>query len=133
MRVMVFACVVLAASTALASSVFAQPDAARAPAPANPAVKALVRGVNAEGRVRDLDVRKLDVRVRLRGALAETSIEMRVFATTSESVEGRVHVDLPPGSMVTGYAVDIGGVMVEGSLVDATRTIRPSSSGSTKR
>jgi len=121
MRVMVFACVVLAASTALASSVFAQPDAARAPAPANPAVKALVRGVNAEGRVRDLDVRKLDVRVRLRGALAETSIEMRVFATTSESVEGRVHVDLPPGSMVTGYAVDIGGVMVEGSLVDAPK------------
>ena len=124
MRVVVFACVILAASTAPTSSLIAQPDAASAPAPAaraNPAVKALVRGVNAEGRVRNLDVRKLDVRVRLRGALAETSMELRVFAATSEPVEGRVHIDLPPGSIVTGYAVDIGGAMVDGSLVDAPK------------
>src|SRR4051794_16648814 len=90
-----------------------------APAKANPLLRALVRGVNDETRVRDLDVRKLDVRVNLRGALAETSMEMRVFATSGESVEGRVHVDLPAGSIVTGYAVDIDGAMVEGALVDA--------------
>ena len=124
MRVLALACGILGASTALTSSATAQPDAVPAAvtaAPANPSVRALVRGVNDATMVRSLDVRKLDVRVRLRGALAETTIEMQVFATTPEAVEGRVHIDLPAGSIVTGYALDVGGAMIDGTLVDAPK------------
>jgi len=122
MRVLAFSCAAAAAVAGLAVQLNAQPTERRAPAPAaNPSVKALVRGVNDQTRVRNLEVRKLDVHVRLRGAVAETSLEMRIFATTAEPVEGRLHIDLPPGSVITGYAVDIGGKLVDGSLVDAPK------------
>jgi hypothetical protein len=88
---------------------------------ANPSVHALVRGIMDDSHVRELEVRKLDVNVRFRGAIAETVMEMRVFATTGEPVEGRIHVDLPAGAIVTGYALDINGAMIDASLVDAPK------------
>jgi len=123
MRAFAFACVAFAAILGLAVQLNAEPSHREAtPAStANPSVKALVRGINDQSMVRDLEVRKLDVNVRLRGAIAETTFEIKVFAKTSESVEGRVHVDLPAGSIVTGYAVDIDGILVDGTLVDAPK------------
>ena len=123
MRVFAFVSAAFAAILVLAVQLNAAPSPITdkvAPI-ANPSVKALVRGVNDQNMVRALDVRKLDLNVRLRGALAETTIEMKVFAKTSEAVEGRVHIDLPPGSIVTGYAVDVGGALVDGALVDAPK------------
>ena len=66
MRIIALACA--AAVLGVSAGAAAPSDPAR-PA-ANPAVKALVRGVNDQSRVRDLDVRKLDLKVRLRGGLA---------------------------------------------------------------
>jgi hypothetical protein len=122
MRLLALACALLSSSL-IVGDVKAQPAPAAdlAQPRANPSVTALVRGVNDDGRTRQLDVRKLDVRVRLRGSLAETVMEMRVLATTPEPVEGRVRIALPAGSIVTGYAIDINGAMVEGSLVDAPK------------
>src|SRR4051812_22643210 len=86
----------------------------------SPSVRALVRGVNDAAHAVDLDVHKLDIDVRLRGAIAETVMDMQLFAPAqagAEPVEGRIHVDLPPGSIVTGYALDVNGGMVDASLV----------------
>ncbi|MFL6734861.1 MAG: VIT domain-containing protein [Sphingomicrobium sp.] len=89
--------------------------------PKNPSVKALVRGINDAAHAVDLDIRKLDVNVQLRGGIAETVMDMQLFAPARMAgtpLEGRVHIDLPPGSIVTGYALDVNGGMVDASLVD---------------
>lgn len=83
-------------------------------------VTAYVRGVKDEERRVQLDIRKLDVDVAVRGGVAVTELVLEVAAPADieEPVEGRLHIDLPPGSVVTGYALDVKGEMVDGALVD---------------
>jgi hypothetical protein len=107
-------------------SVFAAPAQPAATVPSvsqNPQVKAYVRGVKDEQRLVQLDIRKLDVEVAVRGGVAVTEVTFDVVAPAviSEPVEGRLHVDLPPGSVVTGYALDVKGGMVDGALVDQSK------------
>jgi len=94
------------------------------PAPSqNPQVKAYIRGVKDEQRQVQLDIRKLDVDVAVRGAVAVTEMKFDVVAPAevSEPVEGQLHLDLPPGAVVTGYALDVNGGMVDGALVDQSK------------
>ena len=85
----------------------------------SPSVKALIRGVNDEAHTTDLLIRQLDVQVAVRGAIAETVMDMELLAPPNAGpVEGRVHIDLPAGSVVTGYALDVNGGLVDGSLID---------------
>lgn len=86
----------------------------------SPSVRALIRGVNDQSHSVQLDIRKLDIDVSLRGGIAETVMDMQMFAPagTGAPVEGRVHIDLPTGSIVTGYALDVNGGMVDAALVD---------------
>src|SRR6476620_223613 len=37
---------------------------------------------------------------------------------TTAPIEGRLHIDLPAGAIVTGYALDVNGGLVDGSLID---------------
>src|SRR5262245_10366237 len=61
----------------------------------SPDVKAYVRGVKDESRVVQLDIRKLDVAVAVRGGVAVTEVKFDVVApaATTAPVEGRLHVD----------------------------------------
>jgi hypothetical protein len=107
-------------------SVFAAPAQPAATTPSvspNPQVKAYVRGVKDEQRSVPLDIRKLEVEVAVRGGVAVTEVTFDVVAPAaiSEPLEGRLHLDLPPGSVVTGYALDVKGGMVDGSLVDQSK------------
>jgi len=116
--------VLLAATVADAAARKAGPIAATASVPIakvnSPSVRALIRGVNDESHAVPLEIRKLDVDVSLRGGIAETVMDIRMVAPagTGAPVEGRVHIDLPTGSIVTGYALDVNGGMVDAALVD---------------
>ena len=86
---------------------------------ANPELKGLVRGVDDEkSRSADLRIETLDVAVRLHGGIAETVVTARFHNSGQDILEGRFTLQMPDSSIVTGYALDVGGQMIEGVLVD---------------
>jgi tetratricopeptide (TPR) repeat protein len=90
-------------------------------APLNPSLRASVNGVRDEAHARELGLRRFDVSIEIRGAVAQTTIEARFANPLSETLEGDFRLALPPGAVVTGYALDIDGKMVDGVLVDRPR------------
>ena len=86
---------------------------------ASPSLTARVAGVNSEAtQSRKLRIDRLDVRVRIHGTIAETVITARFGNAGRENLEGDFTLAMPAGSVVTGYALDIGDRMVDGVLVD---------------
>ncbi|HEX9965969.1 MAG TPA: VIT domain-containing protein [Allosphingosinicella sp.] len=103
-----------------AAIAFLLAGAAASPAEAaNPELKALVRGVDDEqSQSADLRVEALDVAVRLHGGIAETIVTARFRNTGREILEGRFTLQMPSASIVTGYALDVDGKMIDGVLLD---------------
>lgn len=97
-------------SLPLASGAFAQG--------ASPSLSARVAGVDSEAAARKLSIETLDVRVRIRGTIAETTITARFANPGRDNLEGDFTLAMPAGSVVTGYALDIGDRMIDGVLVD---------------
>jgi tetratricopeptide (TPR) repeat protein len=86
---------------------------------ANPELKALVRGVDDEkSHSADLRIETMDVAVRLHGGIAETVVTAGFRNEGQDILEGRFTLQMPDSSIVTGYALDVGGTMIEGVLVD---------------
>jgi tetratricopeptide (TPR) repeat protein len=86
---------------------------------ANPEMKALVRGADDEkSQSADLRVESMDVAVRLHGGMAETLVTATFRNDGQEMLEGRFLLQMPDSSIVTGYALDVGGEMIEGVLLD---------------
>ena len=94
--------------------------AAQAPAP-NPSLTAMANGVRDDAHARALTLRRYDIAVELRGAIAETTIEASFANASNEQLEGDFRLALPPGAVVTGYALDVNGRMIDGVLVDRPR------------
>lgn len=95
---------------------------AKAESPArNPSVLAYRGGVRSATNERNLDIRRLDLRVTVRGAVAISEMTLSVHSQGPSDIEGHVRIALPSGAVVTGYALDVAGEMVEGSLVEAAR------------
>lgn len=91
------------------------------PGIANPQLTALVGGVRRDGGERPLRIAKLDVGVVVRGEIAETTVTARFENPGSESLEGTFRLRLPEGAIVTGYALDVNGAMIDGVLVEQPR------------
>ncbi|WP_332801894.1 VIT domain-containing protein [Sphingomonas sp. RT2P30] len=87
----------------------------------NPGLTAHVRGIDDAAHARALGLDTFKVEVRLRGSVAETSITATFANPSSETLEGDFRFQLPAGAVVTGYALDIGGKLVDGVLVDRPR------------
>ncbi|MDH7975620.1 VIT domain-containing protein [Sphingomonas sp. AR_OL41] len=87
----------------------------------NPGLTAHVRGIDDAAHARALGLDAFKVEVRLRGSVAETSITATFANPLSEVLEGDFRFQLPAGAVVTGYALDIGGKLVDGVLVDRPR------------
>ena len=86
---------------------------------ASPALTARVAGINsAETQSRKLRIDSLDVQVRILGTIAETIVTARFGNAGPQILEGDFTLAMPAGSVVTGYALDVGGRMVDGVLVD---------------
>lgn len=94
----------------------AQPPASQL---ATPSLTARIAGVDTpENRSRKLRIARFEATVRIHGAVAETSMEIRFENGGSEQLEGDFTMAMPAGSVVTGYALDVNGQMVDGVLVD---------------
>src|SRR5688500_359238 len=113
--------VMAAAVAAAASSQGKMPldQAMQRDARPNPSLTAYQNGVRDEAHRRSLDLRRFDARVTVRGAVAETVLDMQFAGLKGDEVEAWLHIDLPEGAVVTGYALDIDGKMIDGSLVEA--------------
>ena len=109
-RALIRLCLLLLALPLFAGGAFAQGP--------SPSLTARVAGVDSEAAVRKLRIESLDVRVRIRGTIAETIVTARFVNPGRDNLEGDFTLAMPAGSVVTGYALDIGDRMVEGVLVD---------------
>lgn len=91
---------------------------AAAAAPQNPELSAHV-GENEDGTSRSeaLSISRLDVDVAIDGDVAHSVVTASFANSQAAALEGNFVFDMPPGSVVTGYALDIGGKMVDGVLV----------------
>jgi tetratricopeptide (TPR) repeat protein len=107
------AAVVLSASGGL--------EAQAAPAP-NPSLSALDSGVNeAEAVSHELEITDLDVRVEVVGNVAETTVTARFANSGGNDLEGTFTLQLPDGAVVSGYALDVEEVMIDGVLMPPVR------------
>ena len=85
--------------------------------PANPVLIARPRGVATdEAEKQALRIARLDVTTTLAGGLAQTTIEARFDNPTGKVMEGDFTLALPAGAVVNGYALDVGGRMIDGVL-----------------
>jgi len=87
-----------------------------------PRLSAHAQGIRGDASARkDLRIEALDIAVRIHGTLAVTEVTARFANPGREVLEGDFLLALPRGSVVTGYALDVGGVMIDGVLVDQRR------------
>lgn len=101
----------------MATAISMQPLAAQVQAErrASPELTARVDGVvGAESEA--LKIAQLDVSVRIHGSMATTEMTVRFDNPTGQTLEGEFALDLPKGSVVTGYALDVGQDMIDGVL-----------------
>ena len=85
---------------------------------ANPSLTGYARGIRDEANRRDFAIRRLDVEAEVRGAIAELTLDMQFAGRSEGNSEAWLHIDLPAGAVVTGYSLDIDGVLVDGVLID---------------
>ncbi len=91
---------------------------AQAWAQANPKITSLVNGIDNGQEGPELVVTRLDVDIKQHGALVEVTLTADILNPSDDSVEGRFTMQLPGDAVLTGYALDIEGQMVPGSLID---------------
>ncbi len=81
-----------------------------------------IRGVRSDATTaRLLDIEILDLAVRLRGGIAETRITATFRNPTSDVLEGDFAFDMPAGSAITGYALDVGPDLIDGVIAGRDR------------
>ena len=99
-------------------------DISSLPAPmpaASPELRAYANGIKDAAHARDLGLRRMDVSVDIRGAVSETTVEATFANPTNEILEGDFRFLLPPGAVITGYALDVNEHLIDGVLVDRPR------------
>ncbi len=91
---------------------------APAQATPNPSVRALVDGIEGTEGDMQLIVSELRTDIRMHGRMAEITLLARISNPGTDTVEGHFALSLPEDAVVTGYALDVDGTMVDGVLVD---------------
>ena len=85
---------------------------------ANPGLTAHANGVRDAAHDRALALRRFEVEVAIRGAVTETTITASFDNPGKDILEGDFSLAMPAGAVVTGYALDVEGQMIDGVLVD---------------
>ena len=81
-----------------------------------------LRGVRSDATTgRYLSIEVLDVDVRIRGSVAETRMTATFRNDTDDVLEGDFRFDMPAGSVITGYALDVGPDLIEGVIAGRDR------------
>jgi Ca-activated chloride channel family protein len=68
-----------------------------------------------------LEVTAVSVDTRIYGSLAQTSMTLTFYNPGTRAVAGDLYFPLPEGATVSGYALDIKGVMIDGVTVEKDR------------
>lgn len=88
----------------------------------NPSLKAFERGIDegedAKDRPQPLRVAALRIDVVIHGRMADVTLEARVENTGDDLDEARFALALPADAVVTGYALDVGGKLIDAELLD---------------
>jgi len=71
-----------------------------------------------EGKVEPLKITKVAVEARIFGFIAETRMTLTFANPHPRALAGDLYFPLPEGASVSGYALDINGQLVDGSIVD---------------
>ncbi len=74
--------------------------------------------VPAEDKAEPLKLSAIKTEVRIFGYLAETRMTMTFFNPNHRVMAGDLNFPLPEGATVSGYALDVNGVMVDGVVVE---------------
>ncbi len=120
------AAAMLGSGTALAQDRIATPPPIVKPALPGPAPTLVltgnVRGVRSESSLsKTLAVEVLNLEVRIRGNVAETRLTATFRNDGADVLEGDFAFDMPAGSVITGYALDVGPDMIDGVLAGRDR------------
>ncbi len=68
--------------------------------------------------VQPLRLKQAETAVKLAGGLAETQTTLTYCNPGDRQLEGTLHFPLPEGSTVSGYALDVAGVLVDGVAIE---------------
>jgi hypothetical protein len=68
-----------------------------------------------------LSISSLNIHAKIHGYIAETEMTMTFYNPNSRNLEGDLYFPLPEGATISGYALDIKGVMVDGVVVEKHR------------
>lgn len=86
--------------------------------PANPSLSGREDGIDdADGTPVELTLRTLDIDIRVIGAVAQVTVDAQFGNAENLISEGILRLALPDGAVVTGYALDVNGAMLDGVLV----------------
>lgn len=92
---------------------------------ANPSLMAYEQGIDDPAKhSQALQIADLNMRVDVVGTIADVTVTAKFSNPGDEDLEGRFTLDLPPGAVVTGYALDVQGTMIDGVLVDPLKARR---------
>ncbi|MBJ7441042.1 MAG: hypothetical protein JHD35_18745 [Sphingopyxis sp.] len=114
----------------VAFMVAAVAPAAAAPVAANPELIGYANGIQDEDNrvaASDLVITRLQIDINQRGGMVDMVVEAVLsnrIQSDGEPIEARFGLGLPSQAVVTGYALDIGGVMVAGTLLDQPKARR---------
>lgn len=115
----------LAAALSPVSPVTAQASKTNATAPdprgqpANPSLLAYDRGIETgQTDEKSLGFSSMRFDIKVRGRTADVVMEAQIANHTDRQMEGRFSLALPQDAVVTGYALDIEGRMIDGVLMD---------------
>jgi Ca-activated chloride channel family protein len=73
---------------------------------------------------RALEVTRQAVRVTLRSGIAETEVDQTFFNPGEREVEGWYWLTVPEGAIVTGFAVENNGALIDGELIERKEAAR---------
>lgn len=86
---------------------------------ANPSLLAFERGIDTGQRdEKTLSFSSIRFDVTMRGRTADIVMEAQIANHSDRQMEGRFSLALPQDAVVTGYALDVEGRMIEGALMD---------------
>ncbi len=77
-----------------------------------------IRLVAGEGAEKPIIIRAVESKVVVQGMLAETRLTMTFFNPNSRRLAGDLTFPLPEGATVSGYGLDVNGVLVDGVVVE---------------
>ena len=92
----------------------------RPPIPPRPPIiiEPIVIKLPPEVQAQPIEVRDVDIRAAVNGVHAETTMTITFYNPNPRILEGELYFPLPTDATVSGYALDINGVLVDGVIVE---------------